>query len=132
MTGRRSEVIGTPKLRRVLQTIGKEANEQVRLELEDMAEALLAEMRATVPERSGKLKKLLRKSRRSNGLAWAVGLATKRARKKGFYAKFLEQGRAGQRPTPFIGPAFEKVIPPRLERLDRVIDRVLARGGRVG
>jgi HK97 gp10 family phage protein len=91
----RAGLQGIGKLRRTLRRIEDEAQRELREAVDDGAEAILQDMRALVPVRTGALARLLGKRVARDGLTARVGLVTKKAQRDGFYFRFLDAGTKG-------------------------------------
>lgn len=126
---------GVAKLRRTLRRIGDDASTEIRPIITEAAAAVHADMLALVPKDSGDLAALLDRAVSRDGFTARIGLLTARARRLGFYARFLEGGTKGdparnvpaQAARPFMQPALDLNRSWLVRNIDRAIARVLAR-----
>lgn len=110
-----SRVVGTGRVRRMLRSVEPESAEEVKTAITEAAQAIHADMLAGVPKRSGDLARLLTYWVAPNGFLARIGFTTNRAKRRGFYARFIEFGTKGfaarnippQPARPFIQPAFD-------------------------
>lgn len=115
MARRRSRVKGAAHLRRTLRRIEPEQRVELGEALTQAGEALMAELVALTPQRSGGLVSLYDYRLDRAGLVLRVGLVTKAARRDGFYFRYLDIGTKGYPP---------RNIPPM--RALRIRERALA------
>lgn len=96
MARRRSSGLrGATRLRRVLRRIDPEATTELRTAIDEGAEAVLYDMIALTPRRTGDLARLLSYRVSRDGMQARVGLITKAAQRDGFYFRFLDVGTKG-------------------------------------
>jgi len=81
------------KLRRIL----TEVDAGIRPAMQDSVNKLQKEIMQNVPVNTGNLKSLITSHVAKNGLRGEVGLRGKKAREKGFYARFIEYGTKGHK-----------------------------------
>lgn len=86
----KSRVYGVPKLRRTLRRLPEEIAIEVRKEVKENAEEVLADMRSEAPHSSVRENLSVKISR--DGFTAQVGLIGKRANKRGFLGRIFEFG----------------------------------------
>lgn len=143
-----SRVRGARVLRRKLQNIDPEVTRGVREAMEAGAETVRQAAIRLVPRDTGNLARILAEpravGRKSGGFKTEVGFRTKRQRRDGWYAGFVEFGTKGspggrrrrrippRRAQPFLRPALELSRPRIRKAIEREIRRALARAARGG
>jgi hypothetical protein len=84
------------RIRRILQGIGPQAEQEILQAYQQRAPAILAYARGEIPSRSGKLRAAMSFKIFPKTLRLRIGLLTKRIQSKFFYAHILEGGRRAQ------------------------------------
>lgn len=144
-----SRVRGARRLRRTLQRIDPEVTKGVREAMEAGAETVRQAAIRLVPRDTGNLARILAEpravGRKSGGFKTEVGFRTKRQRRDGWYAGFVEFGTKGspggrrrrrrippRRAQPFLRPALELSRPRIRKAIELEIRRALTRAARGG
>lgn len=151
MARRRSGLKDVSRLRRVLRRMPEEVTQGVRDEMKWVASEVEREAKARAPVRTGSLRDAIRIKVRRDGLAFYIGIVGRRAKKKAWYAHFVEFGTRGYRAgdirharnskttkhiqkdvsaqpaRPFLFPAFESRRTEFSGRVSRSVDLALAR-----
>lgn len=91
----RSRVVVSPKLRKALRSLPDLVEQEIKPEMEEGGELILADMRLGLPRDSGKGSDALEFKVERGGLRVRIGLLTKRARRKAFHLRFIEFGTKG-------------------------------------
>ncbi|MEW2925023.1 MULTISPECIES: HK97-gp10 family putative phage morphogenesis protein [Pseudomonas] len=92
---RRSRMSGDFKLRKLLRTIHKTVDNEVRAAMQDGAEKILGSMREFIPKDTGAGANALTAYVAKSGLDAQIGLRGKKANRRYFYLRFLEYGTKG-------------------------------------
>lgn len=104
---RKSSLSGVSKFRRSLRRYPEAARGGIRAALAAGAARMLATAQQLVKVDTGLLKSLLRFQISRDGLGARIGLIGKRANRKAYYGRFLEDGTVDRPASPFLTPAFE-------------------------
>lgn len=119
---RRSSVKGAGRLRRTLRSLPSEITAEVGEAIAQVAEAMLADMKAAVPVRTGNLKEKLRVAVAKNGLSARIGTFGGKGQRAA-HAHLVEFGTAsgprkspsgatvnhpGTKAQPYMLPAYRK------------------------
>lgn len=135
---RRSGLRNVGKLRRTLRRLDPEVTRELRVAVEEGAEAILQDMVSLVPKDTGDLARALDQRTARDGLTARVGLLTKKKQQDNFHARFLEFGTKGapnknippQPARPFMTPAFDLNKDWILKRASKGIGLALVRASR--
>lgn len=129
---RRSRVSRMRKTRRFINRLPKEIRQDLRSEMEWAGDALLQQAQDFAPVESGTLRDALSVRRSSDRLTAEVGVIRKRAKRKAFYAAFVEFGTVNAPAQPFLGPAMESLRPVILARVGAALRKTIQRAARLG
>lgn len=113
------------KLRRIL----KESTDDIKPIMKRAADDLRDDMHRRVPVDSGNLKENITSFVAKNGLRAEAGFRGKKAKRRAWYARFIEFGtkphmksnHPGTRAQPFIAPAWDSQKPQILKATNRAI-----------
>ncbi len=132
----KSGLRGVTELRRKLRKLPQDIKREVQDEIVEAGTEVYQTMLANVPRETGNLASLLEMKVSPDGLSVRVGLVTKKAKRDGFYARFLELGTKGSAeknippmmPRPFIAPALDVNRTSIARRIQDAVQRAI-RGG---
>ncbi len=103
---RKSGLRGINLTRRRLRRLPEETRSGVKGALAAGASLMLDTAQLLVPVDTGELRSLLNVRLARDGLTARIGLIGKRANRKGYYGRYLEDGTVKRPATPFLAPAF--------------------------
>jgi HK97 gp10 family phage protein len=103
---RRSGLRGINLTRRRLRRLPEETRSGIKSALAAGAGLMLDTAKQLVPKDTGNLESLLAMRIQRDGLSARVGLIGKRANRKGYYGRYLEDGTVNIPAQPFLTPAF--------------------------
>lgn len=103
----KSRLVGVNRVRRTLRRIPEDARSGIRSALAAGADLMLNTAQSLVPVDSGLLRSQLRVQISRDGLGARIGLIGKRANRKAYYGRFIEDGTVKKPARPFLAPAFE-------------------------
>lgn len=92
---RRSRVLGDFKLRRLLRTIHKTMDNELKPAMQEGADKILADMQRLAPKDSGAGAAALTAFVAKSGLDAQIGLRGKKANREFYYLKYIEYGTKG-------------------------------------
>jgi len=127
----RSRLKNDSRLRRKLRRFPETVREEIKVEMTNSANDLLAEIKALAPRDEGRLAENATARVSRDGLSAKIGYSGtqsgfKRAFKRaGFYAAFQEFGTSRHSAHPFLRPAFRNKLRSILDRIDKAVNSAL-------
>ena len=106
--GRKGSYASIGKVRRTLRKLEPEITEELKDIVQTTADLVENNAKQNAPVDTGNLRKYITAKVGRDGLTAQVGIRGKRARKKAFYAHFVEFGTRELRAQPFLFPAVEQ------------------------
>jgi HK97 gp10 family phage protein len=120
----RAKVRGIEELKLKLKKLGKEVNKEMRPALEEAAKIVKEDAKNKAPVRTGVLKKSITVEMVSDQEA-RIGPG-----KEGWYGPFIEFGKVGYAPQPFLRPAFDENRQEILNKIKKNLKMAVQRAAR--
>lgn len=127
----RSRIDGVSKLRKSLRRMPEAVTKELTIVMAEAGRELEAEIRAGAPVAEGYLRDATTHQVSRDGLGVVAGYSQRRPgfkrawKKGGFKSLWQEFGTIHHAKSPFISPAFKRVLPGILNRIDAAVERVL-------
>lgn len=129
---RKSGLRKVNRLRRIFRKLPDEITEETRSAIASATRQIESAAKANVPVDSGELKKRITSKISPDGLTAKIGLRTKTAKRKAFYAHFVEFGTRLIPAKPFLFPAFERNRRPLARQVKRAVRRGIRKAKQQG
>lgn len=131
MARRSRRITGANRLRRKLRRFPDEATDELRQTIWAFASEMQGDARARAPKDTGTLAANIQARFSRDGLEARVGVITKAAKRKAYYAGFVEFGTRNMPARPWLVPALEQNRPKFRPQINSAVDRAVRRVARM-